>query len=316
MKIITLITLLLTLLFSQEIKQPVSQFISSGSVVDLLYKDGKVYSATNASCVDIFDFESRELIKKIEIPKITDFMGDVVHSKVYSVDVIDDKILILSQDKQGFRRVHLHQNGKTELLFDYNKALTIAKAKFLNSDTILLGLLSNELVSYNIKDNSNNWIIQVSAAKFSDFVLNESKSEVVVADESGDLKIHSTKDGKRIKLLAGQNLDNVFQVDYKNGIIATAGQDRRTVIYTPKLNSSYYLESDFLIYSVGLSPSGKIVGYYSDEANNVTLVNTITKSKIGIYGGNPMTISKIVFINEKEFLVSSDANVINLYNVK
>jgi hypothetical protein len=29
-----------------------------------------------------------------------------------------------------------------------------------------------------------------------------------------------------------------------------------------------------------------------------------------------MTISKIVFINEKEFLVSSDANVINLYNVK
>lgn len=316
MKIITLLTLLLTLLFSQEINQPMSKFTSSGSVVDLLYKDGKLYSATNASCVDIFDFKSRELIKKIEVEKITDFMGDIVHSKVYSVDVIDDKILILSQDKQGFRRIHLHQNGKTELLFDYNKGLTIAKAKFLDSNTILLGLLSNELVSYDIKKGTNNWLVQVSGAKFSDFVLNESKSEVVVADESGNLKVHNTKDGKRIKLLSGQNLDNVFQVDYKKGVIATAGQDRRAVIYFPILNSSYYLESNFLIYSVGLSPSGKIVGYSSDENNNVTLVNTATKSNIGKYGGNLMTLSKIVFINENEFLVASDDNVINLYSVK
>ena len=316
MKIITILMLLLTLLFSQNIKQPASKFTSSGSVVDLLYKDGKVYSATNAGCVDIFDYQSKKLIKKIEVEKIVDFAGDKIDAKIYSVDIIDDKILILSQDKGGFTRVHIHQNGKSELLFDHSKTLAVAKAKFLDSNTILLALLSNELISYDIKKRSNNWLMQVSGARFSDFALNESKSEVVIADESGNLKIHNTKDGKLIKLLAGENLDNVFQVDYKNGIIATAGQDRKVVIYTQKGGSTYHIKSNFLIYSVGLSPSGKVVGYSSDEHNNVSVVDTVTKANIGKFGGNNMTLTKIVFVNESEFLIASDNKIINLYSVK
>lgn len=316
MRLILIFTLLLSSLFSASIKEPIASFVASGSVVDMLYKDGKLYCATNASSVDIFDFETKKLIKKIEVKKILDFMGETIDSKVYSVDAIEDRILILSQDKNGFRRVHIHQNGVTKLLFDYSKSFTVAKAKFLDANTILLGLLSNELISYDIAKNSQNWSIQVSGAKFSDFVLNEEKSEVVVADESGNLKIHSTKDGKFLKLLADQNLDNVFQVDYKKGVIATAGQDRRMVVYVPKFDSTYYTETNFLIYSVGLSPSGKIVGFASDENNNVTLKNTITKADLGKFGGNKMTLSKILFINENDFLVASDDKVINQYSIK
>ena len=283
---------------------------------DLLYKEGKLYSATNASCVDVFDYKSGELIKKIKVEKIEDFMGDKVDSKVYSVDLFNSKMLILSQDKQGFRRVHIYQNEKMKLLFDYSKSLTVAKARFLDENTILLGLLSNELVSYDINKGSINWMIQVSGAKFSDFVLNETKEMVVVADESGDLKIHSTKDGKRLKLLSGQNLDNVFQVDYKNSVVATAGQDRRAVIYDLKSDSSFFIESSFLIYSVGLSPSGKIVGYASDEENNISLVDISSKTPLGKFGQNKMTLTKIVFVDENEFLAASDDRVINLYSVK
>jgi hypothetical protein len=316
MKSIILLALLAGLLFGADIKEPKASFISSGSVIDILYQDGRLYSATDAGCVDIFDFKSRAILKKIEVPKIEDFMGEEIDSKVYSVDKINTKIMILSQDREGFRRVHLNQDGKTQLLIDSSKALTIAKAKFLDENTILLALLSNELISYDIKKRTNNWLIQVSGAKFSDFVLNESKDEVVVADESGNLKIHSTKDGKHLKTLAGENLDNVFQVDYKNGVIATAGQDRRVVLYVPKAGSAYQIKSDFLVYSVGLSPSGAIVGYASDEHNNVTLLNTATKSKIALFGKNKMTLNRVVFINENEFLVASDDKIINLYSVK
>lgn len=317
MKFVLLLTLLTLSLFSTDnIKEPTAAFVSSGSVVDLIYQDGKIYSATDASCVDIFDFKGKAIIEKIEVPKIEDFMGEKIDSKVYSVDKINKKILILSQDKHGFRRIHIHQDGKTELLIDFSEALTIAKAKFLDENTILLALLSNELISYDIKKRTKNWLVQVSAAKFSDFVLNESKDEVVVADESGNLKIHSTKDGKHVKTLSGENLDNVFQVDYKNGVIATAGQDRRVVIYVPKAGSAYQIKSNFLVYSVGLSPSGDFVGYASDEHNNVMLINTATKSKIALFGKNKMTLNKIVFINENEFLVSSDDKIINLYSVK
>lgn len=316
MKLLLSITLLCASLFAVPLKQPVGSFEGSGSVVDIVYKNGKIYSATAASSVDIFDFETKKLLQKIEVPKIIDFAGDLVHSKVYSVDVIEDKILILSQDKDGFRRIHIHKNDKTELLFDTNEALAVAKAKFLNKDTILLGLLSNELISYDINKKTYNWSLQVSGAKFSDFVLNEQKSEVVVADESGDLKIHDTKNGKRLKLLADQNLDNVFQVDYKKGVIATAGQDRRTVIYVPKVNSAYFVESGFLIYSVGLSPSGKTAAFASDELNNVTVFDTITKATLGKFGGNKMTLTKIIFIDEDRFLVGSDDKTINLYSIK
>lgn len=316
MKKIILITMFISLLFSTEIKQPIATFTSSGLVIDLLYKNSKVYSATDAGCVDIFDFTSKKLIKKIKVQKIKDFMGDEVDSKVYSVDLIDDKILILSQTKNGFTRVHIHTNNKTKLIIDYEQGLAIAKAKFIDNDTILLALISNELISFNITKAKQNWKTQVSGGRFSDFTLSEDKTKVVIADESGEIQIYNTLSGKNIKTLKGQNLDNVFQVAYKNGIIATAGQDRRVAVYTPKFNSAYYIKSTFLVYSVGLSPSGKIAAYSSDENNNITLFNTLTKSTLGEYGGNRATLSNIVFINEKEFLVSSNNQIINLYSVK
>jgi len=315
-KYLILLTSVLTSLFSASLKQPIAHFKSSGAVIDLLYENGIIYSATDASVVDIFDFKSRKLIKKIIVPKIKDFVGDEVDSKVFSVDVLDNKILILSQSQKGFARVHLHTNNETKLIIDYKQGLSIAKAKFLNNNTILLALISNELISFDIKKAKLNWKIQVSGGRFSDFVLNKKRTQVVIADESGSIQIHTTQDGQRVQTLEGQNLDNVFQVAYKNGVIATAGQDRRVAIYKPKNKTAYYVKSDFLVYSVGLSPSGKIAGYSSDENNNITLFSTITKSVLGEFGGNKSTLSNIVFINENEFLVSSYDETINLYSVK
>jgi len=310
------ILILITSLYGANIQKPIAQYISSGAVIDIVYKDDRLYSATDASCVDIFDTKTKKIIQKIKVSQVKDFMGDFIDSKVYSVDIIKNKILILSQAQKGARRVHIYENNKLELYIPYTDGLFIAKAKFIDENTIILGLLSNEIISYDLKNKKINYRVSVSQSKFSNFVLNEDKSEVIVADESGDLKIHSTKDASLLKELSGQNLDNVFQVDAKNGIIATAGQDRRVVIYAPKFNSAYYEHAKFLIYSVGLSPSGKIVGYASDEDNNVALFNTITKAKLGIFGGNKMTLSNILFINEKEFFVASDDKTINLYKIK
>ena len=316
MKILLIMTVLISSIFAGSFQQPSKMYNSSGAVVDMVVADQKLYVATGASSVDVFDLKSAKIVKKITVGKITDFMGDAIDSKVYSVDVLDGAVVLLSQGEKGFRRVQIYKDGKLAEVISIKDQLYIAKVAFLDSKTLLLGLLSNEIIAYDIATKKMNYREQVSFSKFSNFALNEQKSEVVVADESGDLKIHSTKDGKLIKTLEGQNLDNVFQVDYKNGIIATAGQDRRVVIYNTTFNSAYYKTAPFLIYGVGLSPSGKLVAYASDEQNNVTVFKTSSKSTVGHYGGNKMTLSKIIFVNEKEFLVSSDDKTINLYNIK
>ncbi len=319
MKIIfSLLVLILSSLHALSAQNPDAQYKASGGVTDLVLFNNELYAATSAGSVDIFNINTKKISQQIKVDKIPDFMGDLVDSKIYSVDVLHGKTLILSQTKQGYRRVHIYDNTtkKMQKIISFEDYLSIAKAKFLDENTLLFALLSNEIISYDIKNKKQNYRIQSSGAKFSDFALNEKKDKVVIADESGDLKIHSTKDGKLLKVLSGKNLDNVFQVDYKNSIIATAGQDRRVVIYNTKTHHAYYKSAKFLIYSVGLSPSGKIAGYSSDENNDVTLFNTSTKSTLGIFGGNRMTLTHILFINEKEFFVASDDKIINFYKLK
>ncbi len=316
MKIVLTLLFILTSLLAEKFQMPSKEFTCSGAVTDMVVQKKTLYVATDAGAVDVFDIKSTKLLYSIKIDKITDFMGDEIDSKIYSVDVLDKSVLILSQAPKGFRQLHVYEAGQLEMIISNKEMLYIGQAKFLDKETLLLGTLGNEIISYDKKEKSKNWIHQISQSKFSNFSLNEDKTQIVIADESGDLKIHNTKDGSFIKILKDQNLDNVFQVDFKNSIIATAGQDRRVVVYDLKSNSAYYKTASFLIYGVGLSPSAARVAYSSDEQNNVTVFNTATQHIIGTFGGIKMTLSKILFLNENEFLVSSDDITVNLYKIK
>jgi len=314
MRYILLFLLFFMQLNSKDLK-PTFVYEGSGGVTDLVYKDAKLYSATAEGAVDIYDTKEQKLIKTIKVPNIKDFTGEEVASKIYSVDIVDDKIMMASQGKMGYRRVHIYSSDKLTEIISIDKSYTIAKVKFIDKDHLLIALLSNELILYDIKNGKELYREQISASKFSSFALNEKKDEVLMVDESGDLKVVAVKDGKVLKELKGQNVDNVFQIDYKNGMIITAGQDRRCAIYSRDGKTAYYKMGSFLIYSAGLSPSGKIGGFAGDENNNITLFNTSTKSDLYRLGEHKATISSILFINEKELFTASDDNHINYWKL-
>ena len=316
MKFFIILLLIFTSLFAKSIHTPNAIFKADGSVTDIVYHNSKLYASTSVGVVNIFDIKTQKKIQTISVPKVKNFMGRDVDAKIYSVDILKNKILLLAQASKGYREVYIFENSKLTKVISQEQKLSIAKAKFLDSKNIILALLGNDIISYNIMKKEKSWTTQASQSKFSNFTLNENKSQIVVADESGDLQIIDTKDAKHLKTLSGQNLDNVFAVDFKNGIVATAGQDRRAVIYNLVFNSAYYKKSSFLIYAIGLSPSAKLAAYASDEKNNVTLFNTSTKSKLGVYGQTKMTLTKILFISETQFFVSSDDKNINLYTIK
>lgn len=305
--------------------QPTFVYEASGGVTSIAEQDGKIYVATQASGVDIFDLKTKELINKIKVPQIKDFMGDIIDAKVYNVDVYKNKVLLTAQASKGFREIHIYEDGKMEIAISIEKRMFISKAMFIDDEHILFSLLGNEMFFYNFKTKKMIWHIEVRPddavfnSTFADFALSEDKSIAVVADESGDLKIVDIKKAKVIKVLADKNLDKVFKVDIKNNKIITAGQDGRCVVYDLKTNKDYFLREEpnwFLIYGAGLSPSAKLGAYASDEDNNVTVFNTKSKKKLFKLTQNIMTLSAILFINEDEIFVTTDSEKFNYYNLK
>lgn len=313
-KFVFSIFLVFNLLNAKEIK-PNAEYIAKGGVTDLVFSDNKLYAATAASAVDIFDIKTKTKINSIVLPKIKDFMGDIIDSKIYSVDVLDNKILILSQGEKGGRAINLFVNNELKEIISDKKKMYIAKAKFIDEKTIIFALLSNEIYTYDLVENKILKLKQISYSKFSNFILTEDKNSIIIADESGDLQMLNSRTLETIKTFKDQNLDNVFQVDTKNGIIITAGQDRRTVIYNTNSNTSYYKSASFLIYSAGLSPSGKLAAFASNEDNEVTVFDTTNKNDLHTLVQNPATLTNILFINENEIFVASDHKKINYYKI-
>ncbi len=322
-KILLVFLLIFINSYAKDLK-PTFVYTASGGVTDIVSSDDKIYVATQASTVDIFDLKTKKLIQKIKVAQIKDFMGDIIDAKIYNVDTYQNKILLTVQGSKGFREVYIFQNNKLEKVISIEDKLYVSKAKFLKNDLILFSLLGNEMYLYNAKTKETIWKIDVKPqdaefnSTFADFALNEDKTIAVVADESGDLKLVDIKKGKVVKVLADKNLDKVFKVDYKNDKIITAGQDGRCVVYNLKNSTDYSLREKhwFLIYGAGLSPSAKLGAFSSDEDNNVIVFNTSTKSKLFKLTQNIMTLSSILFINENEIFVTTDSNKFNYYNLK
>lgn len=295
--------------------EPNFSLIASGAVTDLVLKEEKLYVATTASSLDIFDINTKEKIDSIKTSKIKDFTGDIIDSKIYSVDVLEDNILLVSQGEKGGRNLSIFNNGKIFNLIEDKERLFIARAKFLDENHLIFALLSNQIYLYDIKNKKILKELQISQSKFSNFKLTSDKTKVVVSDESGILTMLNSKTFEIIETFKNQNLDNVFQVDIKNDIILTAGQDRRSAVYSLDGRISYYKEFSFLIYSAGLSPSGTLAAVASDEENNVTVFNVNSKENICNLTQNRSTLTNILFINENEIIVSSDDKKINFYKL-
>jgi len=313
----------ISLLYAKDVK-PTIIYKASGGITDIKALNNNLYVSTTAGTIEKFDIKIHKRIKTIKIANIKDFMGDDINAKIYNFDIYNGKILFTAEAPNGVREVHLYQNNKDTIVIPKSKGYLIGKTKFINDENILFVTLGNQMYLYNIISKSVVWMIDVKApdatfnSTFADFALNEKRDLAVVADEGGDLKIVDINKAKVVKVLAGKNLDKVFKVDFKNNKIITAGQDGRCVVYNLTNDSSYFLREKhwFLIYGAGLSPSGKLGAFSSDENNNVTVFDTSSKSKLFKLKENIMTLSGILFINEDEIFITTDSNKFNYYKLK
>jgi WD40 repeat protein len=302
---------------SATVFSPVLEIGVNGTTKDMVLYEKELLVGTDNGVLQVYDYKEKVFTKTITLPEIQDFMGDMIAPRVFSVDKIDGRYLLLSESgKGGYVNLWVHENNVTRQLLDASDKKAAIKARFINKEQILLGYLSNEAALFDIKSKKELYRVQLSESKFSDFALNEAKTQAVFSCESGVLNVIDTQRGKVYKVLEGMNVDNVYKVDFKQGIVSAAGQDRRAALYDVLMSTGEYIEASFLIYATGLSPSAKRVAFAMDEKNNISIYRRSDKSKIAELQGQKSTLNNIIFKDENTLFSSSDDNTVMMWKLK
>jgi len=300
----------------QTIK-PLDHIDVDGNVVEFVHKNGTLYIATDTGKLGIYNWKNKSLIKKIQFDKIHDFMGDSIDPKVFGVDVNSDAtlLIIMVQDEGGERILYLYKNKKLIKLLDKNDHIQMREARFLDDDHILIATMSNELILFQISNRKALYETKLSLSTFSDFQLNEDRSKVASACESGIVYIVDVKSSKVLKTLEGGNKDNVFKVDYKNSYVLACGQDRKAALYNVKSGSKTVYPTKFLVYAGALNKDASLSAFGINEQNDIGIYNNRTKSIKYILKGQQSTLNTILFIDEKTLISSSDDNHILIWRI-
>jgi len=316
-KHIVIVMVLALCAWAEQVITPVSSIEVNGTVKDMVLHGDTLVIATDMGHIEVYDLSNHEKVKEIAIPDVKDFMGDVMPARVMSVDVIGGKYLLLSDSGiGGYANLYLYENGTLVKLLSHEDKKALIKARFIDENHIFFAYLSDEVVLYDIAAKKELYRVQMSESKFSDFALNEKRTEVVSSCESGILSVIDVQSGKILKELKGQNVDNVYRVDFKNGMVSAAGQDQRGALYSVKSGKGDYIKGNFLIYGTALSPSASKVAFAMDEKNDISIYNTVSKSKIALLKGQKSTLNVIIFKDENRLYSASDDNTVMVWDLK
>lgn len=295
-KLFVTILLLSIYIHAKDIK-PSFVLKSSGLVNDFVIDGSKLYVANDEGSVEIFDLNRQKLIGEIFIRPTLDNLNKPVTSKILSVDRLNGKTLIVSTSTNGYRDVWLHDGKKLKHIIKAKNKTIVKEARFIDDKNFIFGTLGYDLVRYSTNDSSIAYTTHIEESAFSDMELSEDKSTMITSSESGRVTVSDVKTGNILKKYESLNVDNIYKIAYKNGNIITAGEDRRVGVY-PKNGKPYYIRSNFLVYCVALSPSGKTGIYSSGEDSDLQLFDVKTGNKTHKLIGHDAIPSTIKFFDE------------------
>ncbi len=297
--------------YAKEIT-PLYQLHTSGYVTDYVLDGDKIYVATDAGSVDIFTLGSEKMIGQILLEPITSGRGEKMDTYITRVDRRNGKTLIVSRAKGNYRDVWIEEGGRVTKIIDTSKKLLVRDAKFADDNRIVFATFDADVILYNISEGYK--VYSKSNAQSTLTSMAITNNEIVVADESGVLTLYDLEEGSVSARFEGQNVDKVYSVAYENGVLLTGGEDRRVAVYQ-KEQKPYYLKSSFLVYSVGLSPSGERGVYSSGEEQVLQLFNTKTKRKGDQLIGHKEIVKKILFISENSLISSGEQNELFFWKI-
>ena len=311
-------TLLLTSFMHASDIKPVATLKVSGLVSDFVIDGNLLYVATDTGTVDIIDLYTQKITSEIKLPTITTLQGEIP-SRIHAIDRHEGKTLLVSSASNAYRNVWIH-NAKLPLdkkltkIINKNKHLMPKKAFFTADGKVIFGTFGSDITLYDSSENYQLYQTHVSESTMGGMALSSNKKKMVISDESGSVRLIDVNTSQIEKTFYSEHVDNIYSVAFAKNNIITAGQDRRVGVY-PAFGDAYHIKSDFLVYCVGLSPSGKKGIYSSGTAHHLQLFNLKDKQKLQRLVGHHATPNKIHFINEDLLISSGDEETIYFWNI-
>jgi len=284
---------------------------TSAPVVDFVLHDNTIWAGTaNGEVLEIS--LKGKILSKVTLKPLVNSWGEKVPQRVMSLDVASDGKTVIAAAEDGF--LYMIREDKVSKTSFSTKSV-VKKVALLSDTRVMLALLSNEVVFFDLKVNKILKTISGGTSPLSDMALSSDHKIAAIAGEAGVVSLIDTSRGTIIKQLKGGNVDNIYKIDLQNGSLITAGQDRRAIIYTLDGKSYVRFDGTFLIYSVALSPSAARVAAALDEQNIITIFDTAKRQKIATAKGHNATLNRIVFIDEKRFVSCADENKIHFWEL-
>ena len=309
-----LILLLLFFTLSAKEISPLHTFKAIGYVSDFIVTNNKLFAASDEGIVTVFDLQSKKIVDIIKVEPIVTDSGELQPPRLLSIDYHKGKLLLVSIGKDFYRNVWIYENHRLKKIIGQEAKLTIKEARFIDDEKILLATFASEILLHDKSEHYNIYNRHVTQSTLGDIILTKDKKSVIMSDESGEIRILDVASGQTLQVLASENVDNIFHVAHANGITITAGQDRRVAVYQ-KDKTPYHLKSDFFVYCVGITPSGKTGIYSSGVKHKLQLFSTQTKQKLDKLSGHTALVNQIKFINEKELYSSENSPFIYYWKI-
>ncbi|CAM2780869.1 WD40 repeat domain-containing protein [Helicobacter burdigaliensis] len=295
-----------------ELDENVTTLIEDNGVLLAGSDNGSIYAIKWEK-----DTQKFKASKIFQLEKIHNYFGENIYPKIFSLDVLDNQILILSQGDDGGKNLFIY-GEKLIQIFSSKDSLNIKKAGFVDKKHLFLALASNEIMLYDLENKNNLYQKQISEASFSDFSLSEDRKEFIASCESGILYYGNTQNGEIIKTYEDANKDNVYQVKMAQNklgekVFVSAGQDRVVGIYTDK--SSKKLQADFLVYSVGINKEATKIAYPFNENSDIRVYDLLEDKEVKRLKTHQNMLNNIIFLEEKWLVSAEDGKNIYFWNL-
>jgi len=307
-----LILLIAVFAFGLTNLKPYKIYRYSYYISKIAYNKNYLIAGLENGKILINNFKTNKNIAKIILPKIHDFMGDLISMPIYSLDISPNgkNLMIMVQGENASRKIFIYNFKTKNMKLIYTTKRLLMKARYTNSNNIFLGLLGDEIALLNIKNKKIVYKKQIGNYVFSTYSLNKTKTKAVIGDESGVAKIVDVKTGKKLFELSGFNKNKTISLDFVKNYIINGSSDKRLAIYnTISKTSILTLTAKFLPYAAAISPNVKKFAFQYDQNNDI-MVKTIYNKPLFLLKGHTMPLADMRFLNNNTIISYSPAEII------